>query len=122
MRPVTVGAACGIQIVLFPGRHSVDAGLPVAHLVIVAEAAVHFFQALGMPKPAFILSLARQLLFLLPLVLVLPKVYGLNGVWASFPFSDFMAFGLAVGLLWWEYRRVGREEEKRRGRKRGGWF
>ncbi len=69
------------------------------------------FQALGMPKPAFILSLARQLLFLLPLVLVLPRFYGLNGVWASFPISDFMAFGLAVGLLWWEYRRFGSEEE-----------
>ncbi len=67
------------------------------------------FQALGMPKPAFILSLARQLLFLLPLVLVLPRFYGLNGVWASFPISDFMAFGLAVGLLWWEYRRFGSE-------------
>ncbi len=65
------------------------------------------FQALGMPKPAFILSMSRQLLFLLPLVLVLPKFYGLNGVWASFPISDFMAFGLAAGLLWWEYRRFG---------------
>ncbi|MFY1111652.1 MAG: MATE family efflux transporter [Methanosarcinaceae archaeon] len=72
------------------------------------------FQALGMPKPAFILSLARQLLFLLPLVLVLPRFYGLNGVWASFPISDFMAFVLAVGLLWWEYRRFGSEEEKER--------
>nr|WP_255351042.1 MATE family efflux transporter [Methanosarcina sp. MTP4] len=70
------------------------------------------FQALGMPKPAFILSLARQLLFLLPLVLVLPKFYGLNGVWAAFPISDFMAFGLAVGLLWWEYRRFGSEEKE----------
>ncbi|HII02717.1 TPA: MATE family efflux transporter [Methanosarcinaceae archaeon] len=72
------------------------------------------FQALGMPKPAFILSLARQLLFLLPLVLVLPKFYGLDGVWASFPISDFMAFGLAVGLLWWEYRRFGDFEEERK--------
>lgn len=70
------------------------------------------FQALGMPKPAFILSLARQLLFLLPLVLVLPRFYGLDGVWASFPISDFMAFGLAVGLLWWEYRRFGNEEKE----------
>ena len=43
------------------------------------------FQALGKSKPAFFLSLARQLLFLLPLVLVLPKYYQLDGVWASFP-------------------------------------
>ncbi|WP_048139829.1 MATE family efflux transporter [Methanosarcina horonobensis] len=70
------------------------------------------FQALGKPRPAFILSLARQLLFLLPLVLVLPRCYGLDGVWAAFPISDFLACILAAGLMGREYRKF-RAKEKR---------
>lgn len=71
------------------------------------------FQALGKPIPAFILSLARQLLFLLPLVLVLPRFYGLDGVWAAFPISDFLACGLATGLMGREYRKFKKKEMKR---------
>jgi putative MATE family efflux protein len=71
------------------------------------------FQSLGKPRPAFLLSLARQLLFLLPLVLVLPKYYGLDGIWAAFPISDFLACLLAAGLLGREYRKFKQEEKKR---------
>ncbi|AKB36836.1 Multi antimicrobial extrusion protein (Na(+)/drug antiporter), MATE family of MDR efflux pumps [Methanosarcina siciliae C2J] len=70
------------------------------------------FQALGKPKPAFFLSLARQLLFLLPLVLVLPRFYGLDGVWAAFPISDFLACVLAAGLLEREYQKFKTKEKK----------
>lgn len=70
------------------------------------------FQALGKPKPAFFLSLARQLLFLLPLILVLPKYYQLDGVWAAFPISDFLACGLAAGLMWREYRKFEKKEKQ----------
>lgn len=63
------------------------------------------FQALGKARPTFILSLSRQLLFLLPLVLVLPRFYGVEGVWAAFPISDFLAFVLATGLMIREYRK-----------------
>lgn len=71
------------------------------------------FQALGKPRPAFILSLARQLLFLLPLVLILPKYYGLQGIWAAFPISDFLACGLAAGLMIREYGKFKNRENKR---------
>lgn len=72
------------------------------------------FQALGKPKPAFILSLSRQLLFLLPLVLVLPRSYGLDGVWAAFPISDFLACILAAGLMGREYLKFRAKEKKRK--------
>nr|WP_232308791.1 hypothetical protein [Methanosarcina lacustris] len=71
------------------------------------------FQALGKPRPAFILSLAKQLFFLLPLVLVLPGFYGLIGVWAAFPISDFRACVLATRLLGKEYRKFKKKEMKR---------
>lgn len=75
------------------------------------------FQALGKPRPAFILSLARQLLFLLPLVLVLPRCYGLDGVWAAFPISDFLACILAAGLMGREYRKFRAKEKKEKKNK-----
>ncbi|WP_245612693.1 MATE family efflux transporter [Kosmotoga pacifica] len=50
------------------------------------------FQALGKGLPALILSMARQILFLIPIVLILPYFFGLNGIWASFPIADALAF------------------------------
>jgi putative MATE family efflux protein len=62
------------------------------------------FQALGQATPAFLLSMSRQLLFLIPLVIVLPHLYGLVGVWVAFPISDFLAFMLSGLMLFRTYR------------------
>ena len=58
------------------------------------------YQALGKPKQALILSLSRQLLILIPLVLILPPYFGVIGVWLAFPISDLLAVVLAVYLLY----------------------
>ncbi len=58
------------------------------------------YQALGMAKPALILSMARQVLFLIPLVLILPYFFGVIGVWLAFPISDLLAFVLSMVFLW----------------------
>ena len=59
----------------------------------------NFFQALGMVKKSVILSLSRQILFLLPLLYSLPLAWGADGVWASFPFSDILSCLLAAWML-----------------------
>ena len=59
----------------------------------------NFFQALGMVKKSVILSLSRQILFLLPLLYSLPFAWGADGVWASFPFSDILSCLLAAWML-----------------------
>ena len=51
------------------------------------------------------LSLTRQLIFLLPCLLVFPGIWGLDGVWASLPVSDALAFLTAVAALLWYMRR-----------------
>ena len=51
----------------------------------------NFFQSLGMVKKSIFLSLTRQLLFLVPLVYLLPLWLGENGVWLAFPVSDFLS-------------------------------
>ena len=50
-----------------------------------------FFQCLGMVKISIFLSLSRQLLFLVPLVYVLPMFWEGTGVWMSYPVSDALA-------------------------------
>ncbi len=51
----------------------------------------NFFQCIGKVKISIFLSLSRQLLFLLPLLAVLPHFYNIEGVWASLPMSDLAA-------------------------------
>ncbi len=66
----------------------------------------NFFQSIGKPKLSIFLSLTRQLLFLIPFLLILPKYYGTDGVWASMCGSDILAFLLAIGTLYVMNRRL----------------
>ena len=61
--------------------------------------ATNFFQSLGMVKKSVILSLSRQILFLLPLLYALPNWFGADGVWMSFPISDALATLLTIYML-----------------------
>jgi len=62
-------------------------------------------QALGQGRSVMIISLSRQLLFLPPLLYILPKFYSLNGVWLSLPLSDTLSFLLAGIWILHEYHR-----------------
>ena len=59
----------------------------------------NFFQSIGMPGKSIIMSLSRQLLLLIPFLLILPRYYGINGIWYSMPASDFLSVILGVSLL-----------------------
>ena len=61
--------------------------------------ATNFFQSLGMVNKSIILSLSRQILFLLPLLYALPLRYGSDGVWASFPISDTLSTLMTIYML-----------------------
>ncbi len=60
----------------------------------------NFFQSIGKAKISIFLSLTRQLLYLLPGLLIFPHYLGLDGIWACMPVSDFFAFITAVVALW----------------------
>ena len=66
----------------------------------------NFFQCIGRVKISIFLSLSRQLLFLLPLVLVLPALWGLDGVWASLPASDGIASVVTAFVMWHYLRKI----------------
>lgn len=67
------------------------------------------FQGLSKGKEALILSLARQLVFLVPILFVLPRYLGLLGVWLSLPISDVLGFIVSGAWLLREYRRQRRD-------------
>ena len=50
-----------------------------------------YFQAVGKAKPALVLTLLRQSIFLIPFLIVLPMFFGLDGIWFSFPIADLLA-------------------------------
>lgn len=50
-----------------------------------------YFQAAGKALPALFLTLLKQGIFLIPLVYIMPRFFGINGVWVSFPIADILA-------------------------------
>lgn len=65
-----------------------------------------YYQAIGKPKPAFILTLLKQGIFLIPLVLIMPNYFGINGIWYSFPIADFLAALVCFIFLRKSYREL----------------
>ncbi len=61
--------------------------------------ASNFFQSIGKVKKAIFLSLTRQVIFLLPLMLLLPPIFGILGVWWSIPASDILSALLTAYML-----------------------
>lgn len=69
---------------------------PVIGLPMVTSS---FFQSIGRAKISIVLSLSRQVLFLIPALVLLPHLCGFAGVWAAMPVSDGCAALLALGIL-----------------------
>ena len=76
---------------------------PLASIQIVSAG---YFQGVGKAGYAAIVALVRQVVFLIPLLLIIPRFYGLGGVWFSTPIADFCATILCLSLLYVEYRRL----------------
>lgn len=68
--------------------------------------ATNFFQALGMAGKSIFLSLTRQIIFMVPLLFILPPILGLDGVWAAFPISDSASTIVTIILLIIEIRKI----------------
>ena len=62
----------------------------------------NFFQCIRKVKVSIFLSLSRQLLFLLPLLYILPQFFGLDGVWYALPASDITA-AIVANIIMFKY-------------------
>ena len=72
----------------------------------------NFFQSIGQAQKSVLLSSMRQLLMLIPLLLILPDYFGLDGVWWSMPVSDFLSTVVAAVLLAYQFKSFKKGEMK----------
>ena len=75
--------------------------------VVGSQAVItNFFQCIGKVRISIVLSLSRQLFMLLPMAIVFPLFWGLDGVWVSMPASDFAAFAATIPILLWYLKKL----------------
>jgi Na+-driven multidrug efflux pump len=77
--------------------------LPIVGYQIIAS---NYFQAVGKAKISIFLSFLRQVIVLIPIILVLPKFLGLDGLWLSQPIADIVATLLTSLFLFREIKQI----------------
>ena len=73
-----------------------------------------FFSSIKKAYLGMFLSMTRQVLFLIPLVLILPKFFGLNGILYAAPIADFVAFVVSVICISTEFKKLNELEKSRK--------
>ncbi|MDR2815720.1 MAG: MATE family efflux transporter [Proteiniphilum sp.] len=98
------------------GLHIVFVTYPIIGFQMVTA---NFFQSIGMVSKAIFMSLSRQLLFLLPCLLIFPYRWGINGIWYSMPAADLISSIVAAVMLIYQFRQFKiKEREELRPPKR----
>lgn len=73
------------------GSHGIKIFLSMLPVIGFQVVSSNYFQAVGKPKYSIFLSLSRQVIVLIPMLLILPNIFKLNGVWMAGPVSDLIA-------------------------------
>ena len=73
---------------------------------------VGYFQATGKPRKSLFLSLARQLIFLVPMIWILPRFFGLKGVWLASPVADFASAAVTALWLYQDLKQLGQTHQE----------
>lgn len=91
--------------------------MPVVGFQIVSA---NYFQFIGKSMVALVMTLLRQIIFLIPLYLILPQFFSLNGIWYATPIADALAVMVTTTVIIWEIRKLSRrirEQEQLSGAK-----
>jgi putative MATE family efflux protein len=94
------------QALLALGTHAMRISMSMLPLIGFQVVSASYFQAVGKPKEALLLMLSRQVLLLIPAVLILPRFFGLNGVWLALPTADLGSSAFTGVCLFAELRRL----------------
>lgn len=84
--------------------------IPIAGFQIIGS---NYFQAVGKPLQAAILSLSRQVLIFIPLLLILPDIWGIDGVWRTAPIADILSVILTGAFVLYEMKNLGNKEKEK---------
>ncbi|MGO1470155.1 MAG: MATE family efflux transporter [Tissierella sp.] len=79
-----------------PGIRILLSMLPFVGIQIVSTS---YFQAIGRPKEATLLIMSRQVLILIPALLILPRIFGLTGIWMSGALADLLSSVISILLI-----------------------
>lgn len=97
-RPI-VGIFSTDAALISQGTHAIRLIFMALFLIGFQIVGAAIFQAIGKAIPTLILSTSRQILFLIPLVFILPHFFQLNGVWLSFPIADTLSFIITLAMV-----------------------
>ncbi|MDE6199774.1 MAG: MATE family efflux transporter [Muribaculaceae bacterium] len=86
--------------------HYLSIAMSMFWMVGIQIVSTTFFQSIGKVEKSIFLSLTRQVLFLIPALLILPGIYGLKGIWMCFPASDIAAFAVTMVMIVWQLRKL----------------
>ncbi|MFD2413577.1 MATE family efflux transporter [Paenibacillus rhizoplanae] len=75
-----------------------------------------YFQAIGKAKKATILGLLRQVILLVPLLVIMPHLFQLTGVWMASPIADFISCSITGIVLFRELKQLGKMEISSKGK------
>ena len=117
------GVFCWLIFMIFPAQvisifnsdpHFVAEGVRTLRIFVLLFFAIQlqiivsfFFQGIGKGIPSFILASARQVIFLIPALLILPQLFGVVGLWMAFPVADVLSILLTVIWIGIEFRSQG---------------
>lgn len=88
------------------GVHGMNIFFKFLPLIAMQMITASYFQAVGKPNQATFLSLSRQVIIFIPLLIILPPFFGLDGIWWSAPLADLGAFLLTVIWLLVEMKQL----------------
>lgn len=91
------------------GLRKYTLALPMIGISIVGT---NYIQSTGRAKMAMVLSLLRQVIILIPMILILPKFLGLDGVWFAQPTADAISSILTAIVIFKEFRSYEKTEDK----------
>jgi putative MATE family efflux protein len=117
------GALCWVVVNLFPGQilslfggdaSFLAVGIPALRLFALGFFASgvqsnlsSFFQGIGKGTASLVVASSRQLIILVPCLLVIPSLFGLTGLWAVYPMADSLSLVLSLAWAFITFRRIG---------------
>ncbi|MDE6715391.1 MAG: MATE family efflux transporter, partial [Muribaculaceae bacterium] len=112
----TLGSMCGTKYIVkafTTDSELIDASIYALRLSTISFWTVGIpiistalFQSVGDAGKAIFLSLTRQVIYIIPIMLILPRILGLKGVWLSFPLSDLCTLATTIILVKRELSRI----------------
>jgi len=86
-----------------PALRIVFIATPLIALQLISSA---YYQAIGKSRSALLLTLTKQGFFLIPLLLILPNFYELQGIWIAFPIADVSAAVVCISYLLYDQKKI----------------